>query len=88
MELVDIEVMGAIQFFISQLFSGLTKVIVIGSVVPGFLAAMLPVCLAYYLVAQPYWTLSRDLTRLESISRSPIYAQFVETVTGISSIYF
>ncbi|XP_075530342.1 multidrug resistance-associated protein 1-like isoform X3 [Dermacentor variabilis] len=53
---------------------------------PLFLSAVLPLLLIYYFIQKVYITTSRQLKRLESISRSPIYVHFSETVTGSSSI--
>jgi len=40
----------------------------------------------YYYVAKAYLNTSRELKRLESVSRSPIYGQFSETLAGASTI--
>nr|XP_037273420.1 multidrug resistance-associated protein 1-like [Rhipicephalus microplus] len=53
---------------------------------PLFLTAVLPLLLVYYYIQKVYIATSRQLKRLESISRSPIYVHFSETVTGSSSI--
>ncbi|KAK8761772.1 hypothetical protein V5799_026965 [Amblyomma americanum] len=53
---------------------------------PLFLGAVLPLLIVYYFVQKFYIPTSRQLRRLESISRSPIYVHFSETVTGSSSI--
>lgn len=85
-ENIDQMVMEAVEYFINRVINGITIVIVIGSVVPNFLFGVLPVILIYYYVAKQYLTTSRELKRLESVTRSPIYAQFSETLAGVATI--
>lgn len=53
---------------------------------PFFLAFVLPIGGAYYIVQKRFIAVSRELRRLESISRSPIFTHFGETLTGASVI--
>ena len=53
---------------------------------PVFLAAMVPIFAAYWVIQQSYIRTSRQLKRLESVARSPMYSFFSETLSGISSI--
>lgn len=71
---------------LSTLFACLSVIIVIGSVTPWFLVAGLPLSFLYRSVQQHYVHNSRELQRLNSISRSPIYAMFSETLSGLSTI--
>jgi ABC-type multidrug transport system fused ATPase/permease subunit len=71
---------------LSTLFACLSVIIIIGSVTPWFLVAGLPLAFLYRSVQQHYVANSRELQRLNSISRSPIYAMFSETLAGLSTI--
>ncbi|XP_077530982.1 multidrug resistance-associated protein 1-like [Haemaphysalis longicornis] len=53
---------------------------------PIFLAAVAPIMCIYYFVQKAYVATSRQLRRLESITRSPIYVHLSETLAGTSSI--
>ncbi|XP_049833464.1 multidrug resistance-associated protein 1-like [Schistocerca gregaria] len=64
----------------------LSIIIVISCSTPIFMILLLPIGLIYYFMQRFYVATSRQLKRLESISRSPIYSHFGETVTGASTI--
>ncbi|XP_062374958.1 canalicular multispecific organic anion transporter 1 [Sardina pilchardus] len=53
---------------------------------PIFLAVIVPLAVVYYFVQRFYVAASRQLRRLDSVSRSPIYSHFGETVAGLSVI--
>jgi len=55
-------------------------------VAPGSLAALLPICLAYLKVVIDYQPVSRDLKRLDSAARSPIFSLVEETVRGLLTL--
>ncbi|KAL2917396.1 Transporter of the ATP-binding cassette (ABC) [Polyrhizophydium stewartii] len=85
-ETIDSEVMDSIKYFVQKVIQGITIVCVIGAVTPPFLVVVLPVVLLYLWIARLYLTTSRELKRLESVSRSPIYTQFSETLAGVSTL--
>lgn len=64
----------------------LVTVVLISSITPGFLIAAFFIGIMYLLVATFYIRSSRDLKRLESVQRSPLFQQFGETLTGITTI--
>ncbi|XP_043228721.1 multidrug resistance-associated protein 1-like [Amphibalanus amphitrite] len=53
---------------------------------PIFLAVVAPVLVVYNLARVVYVSTSRQLKRLESVSRSPIYSHFGETISGAATI--
>ncbi len=65
--------------------SGFTLVI-ISIAVPPFIALIIPLGAMYIFIQRYYLRSSRELKRLDSVSRSPIYAHFQESLGGISTI--
>ena len=73
-----------------MLFNNLTKslfvLVVISMTVPPFVALIIPLGAMYIWIQRYYLRTSRELKRLDSVSRSPIYAHFQESLGGISTI--
>ncbi|EEB06300.1 metal resistance protein YCF1 [Schizosaccharomyces japonicus yFS275] len=53
---------------------------------PGFLLLVLPLGILYRLSQRYYTHTSRELKRLDSVTRSPLYAHFQESLGGLSTI--
>ncbi|CAL1297888.1 unnamed protein product [Larinioides sclopetarius] len=83
---VDVTIRFNIRMVFIQGFRALGAVIVICLETPLFLVACLPLVVLYYFLQKFYIPTSRQLKRLESTTRSPVYSHFSETVTGASSI--
>ncbi|KAF2404486.1 multidrug resistance-associated protein 1 [Trichodelitschia bisporula] len=60
--------------------------VVISSSTPAFIALIFPLGALYLWIQRYYLRASRELKRLDSVSRSPIYAHFQESLNGISTI--
>lgn len=59
-------------------------VIAVGT--PVFLALVLPLGVIYLMYQRYYLRTSRELKRLDSVSRSPVFAHFQESLGGLSTI--
>ena len=55
-------------------------------VTPMFSLALIPIIYGYYRSQRYFISTSRELQRLDSISRSPVYALLSETLDGLSTI--
>ncbi|KAH7159915.1 ABC transporter type 1, transmembrane domain-containing protein [Dactylonectria estremocensis] len=73
------------MLFVNVARSSFTLV-VISITTPPFVFLIVPLGLMYYWIQRYYLRTSRELKRLDSVSRSPIYAHFQESLGGISTI--
>lgn len=72
--------------YLAQLFSVIGVIVIISSVTPYFTISLIPV-IAFYVQQQKFFTKTyRELKRLDSVSRSPLYALLGETLDGIVTI--
>ena len=85
-ETIDQEVAAIAMGLIHCMASITTIVILISVITPGFLIAGVFITVIYFAIGKLYIRSSRDLKRLESVQRSPLYQQFGETLSGISTI--
>lgn len=85
-ESVDQEVAPVAIGVVHCLASIITIVILISVITPAFLIAGLFISVLYFFIGRFYINSSRDLKRLESVHRSPLYQQFGETLSGMTTI--
>lgn len=64
----------------------ISTLVMICMATPIFVVIVIPLAVVYVSIQIFYVSNSRQLRRLESVSRSPIYSHFSETVTGLSVI--
>ncbi|KAH0537387.1 hypothetical protein FGG08_005829 [Glutinoglossum americanum] len=85
-ESVDQEIAPVALGMVHCLASVVSIVILISVITPGFLIAGFFISAIYFFIGRFYIRSSRDLKRLESVMRSPLYQQFGETLAGITTI--
>ncbi|KAK4543111.1 hypothetical protein LTR36_005888 [Oleoguttula mirabilis] len=85
-ESVDQEIAPVAVGVVHCFASILTIVVLISVITPGFLIAAVFITMLYFLIGKFYINSSRDLKRLESVQRSPLYQQFGETLSGMVTI--
>jgi ABC-type multidrug transport system fused ATPase/permease subunit len=83
---IDNTLMDAFRMFIGMLVDALSVFIVIIYTTPWFAAPILPVGIIYWFIQRYYRATSRELKRIEAITRSPLYVHINETLDGISTI--
>ena len=83
---IDQQLPGSFAQFISSALSIISSMVAISMVTPSFGLVMVPVFVIYFHITNYYRTVARELKRLDSVSRSPIYSHFGETLGGLSVI--
>ncbi|XP_061404841.1 multidrug resistance-associated protein 1-like isoform X1 [Lethenteron reissneri] len=83
---VDETIPGVGRMFLGSLCNVLAVFAVILLATPVAALAFLPLGAIYFFVQRFYVASSRQLKRLESVSRSPVYSHFGETVLGAGVI--
>ncbi|XP_041645026.1 canalicular multispecific organic anion transporter 1 [Cheilinus undulatus] len=83
---VDEAIPQSFRSWILCLLGVLGTLFVICLATPFFTIIIIPLALVYFFVQRFYVATSRQLRRLDSVSRSPIYSHFSETVSGLSVI--
>lgn len=82
----DFSIVFNLRMSVSMFFSTIVAFVMISLEASIILVALLPVFVFYVLIQRLYIATSRQLKRIESTTRSPIYNHFTETVHGVTSI--
>eukprot|EP00731_Ephydatia_muelleri_P028696 Em0020g340a len=83
---VDIEIPTTSDQFLWMLTEVFSIIVAILIAIPVFGLVVVPLGVIYFLMQRFYVSTSRQLQRLESISHSPIYSHFQESIQGATSI--
>ena len=83
---IDETIPSSIREFLWTFFTVVITIIIISYATPLFLTVVIPLLIFYLCVQRFYVASSRQLKRIESITRSPIYAHFQESLTGVCTI--
>ncbi|KAI8342382.1 multi drug resistance-associated protein MRP [Chlamydoabsidia padenii] len=68
------------------LFSVIATIGIIAFSTPFFMVMVIPLGFIYLYVQRYYLATSRELKRLDSVGKSPVYSHFQETISGVSTI--
>lgn len=83
---VDCDVMNSMVNFNDAILGSLQIIFVIALELPRLLPLVVLLILITHWIARQYILVSREMKRLESISRSPVLIHFSETYLGLSTI--
>ncbi|XP_026534013.1 canalicular multispecific organic anion transporter 1 isoform X2 [Notechis scutatus] len=83
---VDETIPISLRSWMNCFFMILSTLVIICIATPYFAIITLFLGILYYFILQFYVATSRQLRRLDSVTRSPIYSHFGETVSGLSVI--
>ncbi|XP_046664349.1 multidrug resistance-associated protein 1-like isoform X2 [Homalodisca vitripennis] len=85
-EVVDNTLPFSVNSALSMSANVVGTLVVITWSTPAFASIIIPVGLLYYLLQKFYVTTSRQLKRIESVSRSPVFSHFSETVSALFAV--
>ncbi|XP_052824006.1 ATP-binding cassette sub-family C member 10 isoform X2 [Octopus bimaculoides] len=83
---IDDSLPFVLNLLLANVYSLLGTLVIICYGLPWFCVLLVPLGFLYYFIQQYYRYTSREIKRISSITQSHIYAQFSETVSGLSVI--
>ncbi|XP_047310142.1 ABC transporter C family member 2 [Impatiens glandulifera] len=83
---IDRSIAPFMNMFLGQVSQLISTFILIGIISIMSLWAILPLLVFFYMAYLYYQSTSREVKRMDSITRSPVYAQFGEALNGLSTI--
>ncbi|XP_029887240.1 ATP-binding cassette sub-family C member 2 isoform X1 [Aquila chrysaetos chrysaetos] len=83
---IDETIPMSFRSWLSCFMAIISTLLMISLATPFFTLVIIPLSIFYYFVLRFYVSTSRQLRRLDSVTRSPIYSHFGETVSGLSVI--
>jgi len=86
MDVIDMLLPGQCQNVVDAYLQVLATLVIIAIVQYYNLIGIVPLCVIYYILQKLYRHTSREIQRIESVTRSPVYAHLSETLNGLSTI--
>uniref|UniRef100_A0A671TU71 ATP-binding cassette, sub-family C (CFTR/MRP), member 10 n=1 Tax=Sparus aurata TaxID=8175 RepID=A0A671TU71_SPAAU len=83
---VDDKLPFVLNILLATVFNLLGMLVIISYSLPWVLVPLLPLALFYFRTQRFYRHTSRELKRLYSLTLSPVYSHFSETLTGLGTI--
>lgn len=83
LEAIDQQLAGSIGQLLSSSFSIAGSMVAICLVTPAFAPGLAMVVAVYFAITNYYRPVARELKRLDSLTRSPIYSHFSEALAGL-----
>lgn len=84
--IVENDAPQSLQKFLSYFFQISITIVIVSVATPYFLVGFLPILLIYMYIRKYFVVSLRQLKRLDSASKSPIYSYFNETLIGLSTV--
>ncbi len=85
-DIVDVTVPVNLRMLTNQALIVGGTLVVICYALPIFISVVVPILIMYYLLQKFYVATARQVKRMESVTRSPIYSHFGETISGAVTI--
>jgi ATP-binding cassette subfamily C (CFTR/MRP) protein 1 len=85
-DIIDNQLSDSFRQVVQLMLQAVGTLIMIVIITPLFVVAMLPIMLLYYRSQLFYRKPRVEIKRLDSVSRSPLFAHFTESLTGLSTI--
>ena len=85
-ETIDIVLPGIVVQFMGCISNIITTLVIVCVATKWFTVALPPIMIIYIMIQRFYIPACRELQRIESVSRSPIYSGLGEAVNGVETI--
>jgi len=84
--IIDEKLPGTLNSWVAQLFVVMGVIFVVLGVTPLFSLVIIPLAFVYRRTQNYYIASSREVSRVNSASKSPMFSQFGETLSGVVTI--